>query len=176
MAVAYSVETVRKLQDKFRDQDILRPLRVGRYEPGTALEFELRGVIPAGRATARFEVIRFVGGGFAGQVYKVKLLELSAREGEVRGLEPGSVFALKILVPPSGFSKRIRDLFYAFAFQGPFSLQVNTSASRAQALWQKFIRRAAKIEFGREDGAGVDDVFQQLGKPAAPEQETGHRQ
>jgi hypothetical protein len=163
MAVAYSVETVRKLQDRFRGLNILRPLRVGRYEPGTALEFELRGVIPAGRAAARFEVIRFVGGGFAGQVYKVKLLELSPNKGEVRGLEPGGVYALKVLIPPSGLAKKIRDLFYGFAFQGPFSLQVNPAAGRAQALWQKFIRRAAKIELGREDA--VADILATLVDP-----------
>ena len=164
MAIAYSVETVRKLQDTFRAQGILRPPRPGRYEPGAVLAFDLRGVLPPGRAAARFEVVKFVGGGFAGQVYKVKLLEIAPREGgEVRGLEPGGVYALKILIPPSGFAKRIRDLFYAFAFQGPFSLQANTAAGRAQALWQKFIRRAAKIEFGREDA--VADILATLVDP-----------
>ena len=35
-------------------------------------------------------------------------------------------------------------------FQGPFSLQVNPSAARAGALWQKLIRRGAKLRFGSE--------------------------
>jgi hypothetical protein len=160
MAVAYSVEAVRKLQEKFRAQDVRRPLRIARYEPGTVLEYDIRGVVPDGRAAARFEIVKFVGGGFAGQVYQVKLLALAVREGEVRGLEAGRVYALKILIPPSGLAKKIRDLFYGFAFQGPFSLQVTPAAGRAQALWQKFIRRAAKIEFGREDG--VADILATL--------------
>jgi hypothetical protein len=150
MAESYSVETVRELEKIVREQNVLRPLRCRRYEPGTILEYDIRGVLPSGNAEARLEIERFVGGGFAGQVYKVKLLGLSCREGHVEGLIVGSSYALKIFVPPKGFGLRIRNLFYGMGFQGPFSLQVNSAAGRSQALWQKFIRRAAKIEFGSE--------------------------
>jgi hypothetical protein len=57
---------------------------------------------------------------------------------------------MKILIPPSGFTKLFRNVIYALAFQGPFSLQVNPSAGRAGAIWQKFLRRGAKIRFGSE--------------------------
>ncbi len=135
-------------------------MRIRRYEPGTVLEYDLRGVCPSGEAKARLEIEKFAGGGFAGQVYKVKLLGLSCKEGQVEGLTVGSSYALKIFVPPKGFGLRIRNLFYGMGFQGPFSLQANPAAGRSQALWQKFIRRAAKIEFGSEDG--VVDVLATL--------------
>ena len=35
MAVEYSLETVEKLTDLSRQADLARPMRVGRYEPGT---------------------------------------------------------------------------------------------------------------------------------------------
>jgi len=138
-------------------------MRIRRYEPGTVLEYEIRGVLPSGEAGARIEIEKFVGGGFAGQVYKVKLLGLSCQEGRVEGLTVGGSYALKIFVPPKGFSLRIRNLFYRMGFQGPFSLQAIPAAGRSQALWQKFIRRAAKIEFGSEDV--VVDVLATLTDP-----------
>ncbi|MBM3312234.1 MAG: hypothetical protein FJY80_12095, partial [Candidatus Aminicenantes bacterium] len=154
---AFKVETIRELERTFASQNVLRPLRLRRYEPGTPVEYEVRSVFPDGRARARFEVEKFVGGGFAGQVYKVKLLSLDALEGRADALLEGRSYALKIFIPPSGMSRRIRDLFYGAAFQAPFSLQVLASAGRSQALWQKFIRRAAGVEFGREEA--VVDVL-----------------
>jgi len=151
MAETHPPETIRALEAAFSGQKIERPIRSSRYEPGTVLEYEVRGVIPEGRARARFEVEKYAGGGYAGQVYRVKLLALETIEGRVGGLEAGRSYALKILVPVSGLGRRIRNLFYAAGFQAPFSLQSLAAASRSQALWQKFIRRAARIEFGRED-------------------------
>jgi hypothetical protein len=63
---------------------------------------------------------------------------------------------MKILVPPSTFSRLFRNALYAIAFQGSFQLQVNPAAARAGALWQKFIRRAARIRLG--DERAVRDV------------------
>ena len=62
---------------------------------------------------------------------------------------------MKILIPPSSFSRLFRNALYLVGFQGPFQLQVNPEAARAGALWQKFIRRAAKIRFG-DDSTVVD--------------------
>ena len=76
--------------------------------------------------------------------------------GGPSGLEPGRPYALKILIPASGLRRRIRNLFYGIGFQAPFSLQSVAAAGRSQALWQKFIRRAAKIELG--DEAAVVDI------------------
>ena len=160
MAESYSVEIVSELEKRFRDQAVFRPLRTRRYEPGTVLEYDLRGVLPAGKARARLEIEKFVGGGFAGQVYKVRLLDRQIQEGQFPGLAVGASYALKIFIPPKGFSLRIRNFFYGMGFQGPFSLQANSAAGRSQALWQKFIRRAAKIEFGSEDN--IVDVLATL--------------
>ncbi len=121
---------------------------VGRYDPGRELTYEVTGVSPATKATLRLEVGKFIGGGFAGQVYRVKVLSVDG--GPIDGLAVGEYYAMKILIPPSSFSQKFRDVIYKIGFQGDFSLQVNPSAARAGAIWQKLIRRGAKIRFGTE--------------------------
>jgi len=157
MPADYAPETIRALEEAFKAQGVVRPFRLQRYEPGTVLSYEVRGVHPEGRVRAGLEIRKFVGGGFAGQVYQAVPRTLESVEGRVEGLETGRVYALKILIPPSRFSARIRNLFYGFGFQAPFSLQSLAAAGRSQALWQKFIRRAARIAFGRDDA--VADIY-----------------
>ncbi len=154
---SYSAETVRELEVRFRAQKLLRPLRLRRYEPGQVLDYEVRGVLPDGRAKVRFEIEKYVGGGYAGQVYKVRALTIEPVEGQVAGLEPGNSYALKILVPVSGAGRLIRNTLYGLGFQAPFSLQSLAAAGRSQALWQKFVRRAAKTELGTD--AAVVDIY-----------------
>ena len=151
----YSVETCRQLAEQFRKERILRPMRVGRHDPGRRLTCDVTGVAQARAATVSLEVEQFVGGGFAGQVYRVKVLDV--RGGPVEGLTAGGRYAVKILIPPSGFSRKFRDVIYKLGFQGPFSLQSNPAAARAGALWQKLIRRGAKVRFG--DERAVVDVL-----------------
>jgi hypothetical protein len=166
----YSVPTVRELERVFRAQRLIRPLRTKRYEPAQILDYTLTGIWPARRAEVKLRVEKFVGGGFAGQVYKVVLIGLEAAEGPVAGLEKGRAYALKIFVPPSGFARAVRNLIYGIGFQGPFSLQVNPDAARAGALWQKLIRRAALGRFGSERvvvdilGTLVDPVLGSCGE------------
>ena len=148
MAAEYSVEACKQLIEAFDSQQLVRPMRIGRYEAGDELTYEVTGVAPAATATVRLAVERFVGGGFAGQVYRVKVLALMGEP--IKGLAVGGAYAMKILIPPSKFSLKFRDLIYELGFQAPFSLQSNPDAARAGALWQKFIRRAAKIYFGSE--------------------------
>ena len=151
MKPEYSVKTCQELEEIFRNQKILRPLRVQRYDPGTELTYEVKGVAPAGTGRLKFEVEEFVGGGFAGQVYKVKVKDLQPLRGQIQGLQEGCSYALKVFIPPSGFSRLFRNLIYALGFQGPFSLQVNPDAVRAGALWQKFIRQGAGLKLGSEE-------------------------
>ena len=151
MAVPYSTGTIRKLEQVFASQEVYRPFRLQRHEAGAVLCYDLRGVLPDNRARIRLEIERFIGGGYAGQVYKVRLQEAVPAGNTVVGLEIGRAYALKILIPPSEISRRIRNLFYGIGFQAPFSLQALAAAGRSQALWQKFIRRAAGIVLGRED-------------------------
>jgi len=151
MKSEYSVKTCQELEKVFRNQKILRPLRVQRYDPGTELNYEVTGVMPAGKGRLRLEVEEFVGGGFAGQVYKVKVKDLQPVRGQVQGLDAGRSYALKVFIPPSGFARLFRNLIYALGFQGPFSLQVNPDAVRAGALWQKLIRQGAGLRLGSKE-------------------------
>ncbi len=148
MAVCTSERTCRTLEEAYTATGVVRPLRVEHYDAGTELTYTVTGVVPAVEATVRLKIDRFVGGGFAGQVYRVTILEIDG--GDVAGLEVGRHYAMKILIPPGSGSVRFRNLIYWMGFQSAFSLQVNPDAARAGALWQKFIRRAASIEFGTE--------------------------
>ena len=150
MGTDYSVETIQKLEDIFAEQNLSRPLRIKRYEPGKELLYALKGVVPAKPGRIKIRIEKYVGGGFAGQVYKIRVLDLETPEGPIEGLAEGQAYALKILIPPSGFARLFRNFIYGLAFQGPFSLQVNPAAARAGAIWQKFIRVGAKIRLGTE--------------------------
>lgn len=155
MTQEYSVEICKTLEAKFRDAKLHRPMRVQRYDEGTELVYDVKAVAGTNEGRVRVVVEKFIGGGFAGQVYRVKVLEIDAQEGSIGGIEVGGVYAMKILIPPSNFSCLFRNVIYRVGFQGPFQLQVNLMAARAGALWQKFIRRAAKIKFG-DDNTVVD--------------------
>lgn len=158
MAKEYSVEVCKKLEEKCRLAGLYRPVHIARYDSGTELVYDVTGITKANSAKVRLVVEDFAGGGFAGQVYKVKILEIEG--GPIDGLEVAGVYAMKILVPPSGFSRLFRNVLYWIGFQGPFQLQVNPAATRAGSIWQKFIRRSAKIRFG--DEAAVVDIYATL--------------
>lgn len=148
-------DVCRSLHEALNATNLLRPSKIKRHEVGTELQYDITSLVdPNLRATARLKVEKFVGGGFAGQVYQVALKRLEGVDS-FPGLTVGQKYALKILIPPSGFSRLFRNTLYWIGFQGPFQLQVNPSAARAGALWQKFIRRAARMRFG-EDSSVVD--------------------
>lgn len=150
MKTEYDPLVCRQLEREFHASDLLRPFRRQRYEPGDHLELDLEGVLPAGRGHCRLEVESFVGGGFAGQVYRVHVTELSSQD-QIGGIVAGGVYAMKILVPPSGFSRLFRNFLHWVGFQGPFQLQVNPAAARAGSLWQALIRRGASVQMGGEE-------------------------
>ncbi|UCG80466.1 MAG: YrzE family protein [Desulfobacterales bacterium] len=157
MAMEYSVKVIEELEKAFRAAALHRPMHVDRYEAGTELVYDVTGVAQTNKGRLRLVVEKFVGGGFAGQVYRVKILDIDPQSGPIGELEVGKVFAMKILIPPTGFSRLFRNAVYWVGFQGPFQLQVNPAASRAGALWQKFIRRGAKIRFSSENA--VTDIY-----------------
>ncbi|MBN1804622.1 MAG: hypothetical protein JW837_05185 [Sedimentisphaerales bacterium] len=154
MAVDYNVEICKRLEAEFHAAHLHRPMRISRYDAGTELTYQASGFGKSGQAHVNLVIEKFVGGGFAGQVYLVKITGI---DGSIEGLHEGRSYAMKILIPPSGFSRLFRNLLYWIGFQGPFQLQVNPAASRAGALWQKFIRRGAKIRFG--DETAVRDIY-----------------
>ena len=178
MAVEYSIDVCNKLRELFQRAQLHRPMRVKRYDEGTELTYEVTSVTNTNKGQVHLVIEKFVGGGFAGQVYKVKVLDIQTSDGPIEGLAPlenpeggqtkykgkfltgleaGQIYAIKILVPPSSFSRLFRNLLYWVGFQGPFQLQVNPAAARAGSLWQKFIRRAAKNRFG--DESAVVDIY-----------------
>ncbi len=154
MSEEYSVEICRELEGRFRAANLHRPMRISHYDAGTELTYDVTGFVGAEPARVELVIDKFVGGGFAGQVYRVKVTEM---EGNLEGIEVGGTYATKILIPPSNFSRLFRNLLYWIGFQGPFQQQVNPAAARAGSLWQKFIRRAAKVRFG--DEAAVVDIY-----------------
>ena len=156
MTEEYSVGVCTKLQTIFHNTHLHREMRIERYEIGAKCVYRMDAV--SGTDTGRIHLIiqKFVGGGFAGQVYQVKVVEIDTPDGLFTGLEVGGVYAMKILIPPSRRSRLFRNVLYWIGFQGPFQLQVNPAAARAGALWQKFFRRAARIRFG--DDAVVADI------------------
>ncbi len=151
----YSVEICRRLEERFRACALYRPMRVRRYDAGAELVYDVLGVSGKDKGRVNLIVEKFVGGGFAGQVYRVKVSEIEG--GPIEGIEVGGVYAMKILIPPWIFSRVFRNLLYWIGFQGPFQLQVNPAAAKAGALWQKFIRRGAKIRFGQS--RAVVDIY-----------------
>lgn len=156
MGFDYSVDVCKSLASRFTEIGLHRPMRIGHYDAGTELEYEVSAVDSTDVANVRLSVEKFVGGGFAGQVYRVKILDIDSENSTIGGLTVGGVYALKILIPPSGFSNLFRNLLYAVGFQGPFQLQVNPAAARSGAIWQKLIRRAAAVKF--QDEGVVNDV------------------
>ena len=147
----------RTLERRFSECRLERAFRRAAYDPGDRLEYEVTGVVPAriGRVVA--EVERFVGGGFAGQVYRIRLLEITADEGAIAGLEVGRHYAIKILLPSSGFARLFRNLLYFAGYQCAFSGQLLPQAVRTGVLWQKLIRRAAAVKLG--DDEAVCDTY-----------------
>lgn len=146
-----------ELERQFHACELVRPFRRACYEAGDRLEYAITGVTPANTGRMEVEVERFVGGGFAGQVYRVKVLDLQADDGPIAGLSVGRHYAIKILKPPSGFACAFRDFLFFLAYQGRFSAQVNPAAVRVGVLWQKLIRRAAAVRFG--DDHAVCDTY-----------------
>src|SRR4030042_4561556 len=151
MALEYSIETIRKLEEQIHAARLHRPMRIGRYDAGTELTYNVKSVSPRSDAgqegrevKVHLVVEKFVGGGFAGQVYRVKVTEV---EGTLEGVEAGRIHAIKILIPPSGFSRLFRNLLYWIGFQGPFQLQVNPAAARGGGVLQNLLPRGAKIRF-----------------------------
>ena len=148
---AYSTEQIGMLRRRIEAQQILLPYRPDRYEAGDVLEVPITTVWPERHGYARFELERFVGGGYAGQVYRARLVALDVPRGEGTGLSVGRVYAVKILVPPTPSARRFRDALYWVAFQGSFGPQVFESACRSGLMWQKAIRIGMQIRYGLSD-------------------------
>jgi len=166
----YSPELCHQLEQMAVDPGLLRHYHPKRYDAGKHISYDITGVYPEFTARAGFEILKFVGGGFAGQVYRVRLVSLESDDDAAGMLRIGGEYAIKILIPPSGFSKKFRNFIFWLAYQGPFSAQVNPSAARAGVMWQKLIRRGARVSLGSENAVVdtyatfYDDQFDSYGE------------
>ncbi len=148
MTTDYSIKICKELEQKFKKNRLHRPMSIDHYDEGDSLIYQADAVSGKERAQIHLVIEKFVGGGFAGQVYKVKITKIE--NGTFNDLNVGSHYALKILIPPSKGSLLFRNILYGLGFQASFQLQTNPIAARSGAIWQKFIRRAAKIRFNDE--------------------------
>jgi len=154
----YSAEVVERLSARIRGLGLVLPYRVQRYAAGTVLELELTTAWPEVSCRGTFAVEKFVGGGFAGQVYRCRFVATdNIAATAAAGLHLEGKYAVKVLVPPSRFAAGFRNWVYGLAFQAPFSAQVLSSACRAGLLWPKVLRLAAGEVFGRADA--VADTY-----------------
>ena len=156
--VRYSTAVVEQLSERIRKLGLVLPYRINRYEPDTLLDLDLTTAWPEARCQGRFRVEKFVGGGFAGQVYRCRFVDTdNVPAAEAAGLHLDGKYAVKVLVPPSRFAAGFRNWVYGLAFQAPFSAQVLEPACRAGLLWPKVLRLAAQQAFGRADA--VADTY-----------------
>ena len=157
MTEVYDPEPCGRLVNLAADADLHYLHSPTRYDPGRVLEVQITGVCPAVTGRAKLKLERFVGGGFAGQVYRARLVELTLERGSVPELETGGVYAVKINVPASRFARKFRDALYWLGYQTSFGYEVNAAAARAGVLWQKLIRLAAGVRLG--DDQCVADTY-----------------
>ncbi len=154
----YSIPLCNELIGSIREASLKVPYRPSRYEDGDILNLNFTTLWPEQKGQARFEIEKFVGGGFAGQVYRCRCLELSEPDTfSEHGLQTGAIYGIKIMLPPSRFSYVFRNILYWLGFQSTFSSQTNAAACRAGLLWQKLSRRAAGSIFNDEDA--VADAY-----------------
>ncbi len=162
--IPYSKDLCATLFDAANDPSLEIGHRPTRYETGTELTLSIQGVHPFVEGSATLIINQFLGGGFAGQVYRCRITALDLPDDHtIDGLEVEKFYAVKIIIPPSAFSLRFRNTIYWLAFQGPFSSQVNYGACRSGLILQKLIRRAARRTFGRE--TAIKDAFASFWDP-----------
>ncbi|MBN1853737.1 MAG: hypothetical protein JW829_13480 [Pirellulales bacterium] len=152
--VATAINLRKELESQFNRLGLMRSFQRTCYDPGHQLKIIGMGIVPANEGKITVTVKDFVGGGFAGQVYKVQLTD---SEGAIEGLEVGKHYAIKILKPPSGLACAFRNFLYFLAYQSHFGPEANPDAVRVGVLWQKLIRRAAAVRF--QDPGAVCDTF-----------------
>lgn len=155
--LSYSIDYCRDLLNVIREARLEVPSVPTRYEKGDILDLEFVTVWPekAGRGTFRIE--KFVGGGFAGQVYRCRLVSIEMKDGSAPCLKKDAICAVKIMLPPEQGARSFRDFLFGIGYQSAFGAQVHESACRAGLLWQKLSRLAAGRVFGSEEA--VADVY-----------------
>ena len=101
MISEYSVDVIKQLEGIYREAGLYRPMRITHYEKGTELFYDVRGVSSGNKARVHLIIDKFVGGGFAGQVYRIKILDIFSDSGPVEGLSPEKICYRLTLFPDS---------------------------------------------------------------------------
>jgi hypothetical protein len=161
----YSIDLCRALRERILGAGLHVPHRPTRYETGDVLDLSFTTVWPEFEGSGRFRIESFAGGGFAGQVYRCRLESVACGGPPgVSRLDVNAIYAVKIMIPPTRFSRAFRNAIYWLAFQGAFSAQVNRGACRAGLLWPLLVRRAMARITGQPDS--VSDVYATFYDPA----------
>jgi hypothetical protein len=154
----YSKDLCARLFEVASDPALKIKHRRTRYEPGDELSLRIQGVCPPVYGSAGLLIKEFLGGNSSGQFYRCRLTSLSLPAARrIDGLEPEQLYTVRMMLPPDAFTTRLRDAMFKLAFQGPFSPQVNCGACRSGLIFQKLVRRAAKLKFGAE--TAVADAY-----------------
>jgi len=119
-------------------------LRPGGYDPGDVVSARVKDIDEV-EHQAQFEIEKYCGGGFAGQVYRARLVSC-----DDTWLPLGSAVALKFFSPRSGFRRFFRDILYFLSFQGPFPHQYNEASVRTGLYLTRALRWVSQVEFGSE--------------------------
>ena len=94
MTTDYSIDTCKELEKIFQDKQLHRPMRVERYDAGDVLTYSITPLEETDKTQRQVRLLikKFVGGGFAGQVYQVEILTLQGHP--IKGLEAGKKYDL----------------------------------------------------------------------------------
>ena len=94
----YSVIVSKNLEKQFKKQSLHRPMRIERYEPGTELVYYAKAVDGKESGNVSLHIEKFVGGGFAGQVYRVRVTNMDVQGASMGGIQKGGIYAMKKLL------------------------------------------------------------------------------
>lgn len=113
------------------------------YLPGEEIATEVFSPKGNSLGTFNFIVESYAGSGFAGQVYKAKLVQTSRLHSGIAGQ-----FAIKILRPTNRWKEWFRDALFFLSYQTVFAPRVRDTAVRAGLLTNLIIHHAATCADG----------------------------
>lgn len=114
------------------------------YVSGETICAELKDLDGQAKGLFCFAIERYVGSGFAGQVYQ-------ARPQSLEWDESHPWVALKVLRPRPRWKELFRDTLFRLSFQSPFAPRIREPALRAGLIWQALLRLAANTTLNQAD-------------------------
>lgn len=133
-----------QLKEEWRITPCLNRLERRHYVSGETVGAEVKGLAGLVKGQTYFEIGRYVGSGFAGQVYQARPQNPDLSDGH-------PWVALKVLRPRPRWKEMFRDALFRVCFQAPFAPRLRESALRAGLIWQELLRLAAAATFDQSD-------------------------